>query len=137
MIKTPPQKKLSRRILSSISQEATQKNIETQGDQQNRRSIRTEDPKPAKDRAKYQEHHRTDDDEIQSARDVLTRILTEQTRDDQSHANKTGDQRPHVRPGSKVMGCVLIIEDSPDSCHDRRGDRNTRRAGSQTNQEDQ
>src|SRR5215212_6494152 len=134
-----PQKILSRFILTSIStsvaKKATKQNIQAQEDEDDCHSVITQDGKTAEECCEDQEQHRANDNEIQSMCEISSGVFTKQTSQDSAYPNKARDQRPHVRPGSKIMGLILIEQNPADPGDDGGWDRHTRRAGQQSNDE--
>src|SRR6266498_2997369 len=139
MMRALPQKMLSRFILTSIatSAPATRKsadqNIQAQQNEDDRHSIIAQNREPTKERCKDQEHHCTDDDEVQSMTEVSARIFAQQPSQYGANPNKAGNQRPHVRPGSKVAGLILIVQNPTDPRDNGRRNRHAWRASQQAN----
>src|SRR5512140_1943277 len=91
-----PQNSSPRRIISTSSgvaaaQEAARDHIRAKQDQQHSRPIRAQEAQLAEQRRKHKEERRADDQQVQAMRDVLPRILTQQTGQDDADADEAGD----------------------------------------------
>src|SRR5215213_2809329 len=138
-IRAPPQKMLSRFILTSISAPIPHKpsgqEINTQQDKNDRGAIFTQDGNAAEECCKDQEHHCTDDDEVQTVSKVPACIFAQKPGQDGTNSHKTRDQRPHVGPRPILSSLVLVIQNATDASDDGGRNGHPRRAGEQANDE--
>src|SRR5574339_616355 len=100
-----PQKRLSRFIWtphsgsSSAASKSAGQNVDTQQNKNGGHAVVPQNGNTAKERGKNHEHDSTNDDEVQTACQVMAGIFTEQPGQDRPYPDKARDQGPHVGPG--------------------------------------
>src|SRR5574339_619251 len=93
-----PQKRLSRFIWTSHSgstpaaRKSTDQNVDTQQNENGGHAVVAQNGDTTKERGKNHEHHSANDDEVQTACQVVTGVFAQQPSQDRSYPDKARDQ---------------------------------------------